>query len=174
MTLPLVALGQPHVDAHNTEREAINSLQTDGIEIAYAENVTNTVTVVSGSLVYSQIDGCGIVVPPQSYPWRIDFEACLQVTTAGAGAMYLALMEIPTAGGTPTLVQSAVKEILSTNSGTYSKLAGTAKSSRRFDPTTTYRTFCLSLVNLLDSGSGLVSNSANSATNPSWIGAIRL
>ncbi len=162
------------LDAIVTE---VNRLGTSGAnELAYADNSTGIQTVVSGQLTYTQIHGCGIVVPPTDGPVNIEWEGFAQVINAasGGGVTYLGLMEVPQPnGGTPTLVVSGACSWTTANTGNFSSFLGTIRGSYHLPRVTDYRNFVLSGVNLLDTGSSASVYWANSPTNPTYIKAGR-
>lgn len=147
---------------------AVSSFFNSGVELAYAEVAGASIsTAISGSLVYSQVVGAGIVVPPSAAPVWIEYEGSLAVTTTtGAGVTYLVLAE--TTSGSMAVIDSLPREFVGTNSGTYSKFLGAVAGSKRIGPTLDYRLFGLYGVQIPDTGSP-TTQILNSVANPTSI-----
>lgn len=143
---------------------------TAATEIAYAENVTGTVTAASstggaGALV--DVPACNIVVPPSTRPVWIRMEAGFSVTTAVEAAVaYLALVE--TTGAATVLVQA---ETPMPNSTTLWGGTGSLARAFRLGPVAAQRTFKLQARVGTPAAVTAAINIANAASAPTFITA---
>jgi hypothetical protein len=132
-------------------------------ELAYAQNVTGTVSVLPNAGTIVSIPGSAISVPPSVRPVYIDFGAYAQSTAAGAGDVFLTLVE--TTSGSNVVLLSALTT-MDTVSGAYTaNIAG----SLRLGPTLSARTFALTAQIIPISASGAVADLLNATNGPTSI-----
>lgn len=131
-------------------------------EIAYAANITGTVTTsANGSIV--DIPGCAITIPATKRPVWLKMHAIVQQSAAGQGNASLYLYET-TSGA--TLVTNFVEPLANlTSGGRYLDISG----EYRLGPVTSPRSFKISIVTIVAASTTPAVQAINTAANPSWL-----
>jgi hypothetical protein len=132
-------------------------------ELAYAQNITGTVTVLPNSGVVVPVQGSGISVPPSARPVYIDFGAYPLTTAAGAYCMVVTLCETTSGSSVPLL------NALTTVDGIAATYPANLSGSLRLGPTTSARTFSLTAQVLPIGGSTAAAELVNATNAPTSI-----
>lgn len=133
-------------------------------ELFYVENVTNTPTVLSAAGV--AVPGCVGAVQPNARPCYVQGKIEFQITTAGAGALIVAIYETTT--GAPVFFRSSGMPVTAL-AGAASKYCTYATPWYRLGPVAAGRTFALYGFFSLDASSPLVANARNAPSAGSYL-----
>jgi hypothetical protein len=127
--------------------------------LAYAENATGTAQAFTTTGV--DVTGCTISVPATSDDVWLEFGCDFQITTAGAGALFLQVIDITSGGSTVVATGSAT--VLAANSGSWSVFVTPVCKPMRIGPLASARQYKLTVIGVRDAASTLAASVRNSA-----------
>jgi hypothetical protein len=146
--------------------------QFQPLEIAYATNVSGVATI-AGNNVQTDLFTT-ITVPPDPRVIWIEADCAWQITTAGAGSLFLSVFDI-TAGSPGTIVTGnggGARDVMATNSGTWTVYPASSPWRARIGPVTTTKVYAIFCMVERDTSSSLAAKVRNIASNPTLLTAV--